>query len=76
VAVSVREVIGVVNRLVAAADLAGAPLTLSLAKQELDGGAAVQSAPDVRANDAFFLDGEKIVWHLPDLAARIIEDPR
>jgi chromosomal replication initiator protein len=75
-AASVREVIGVVNRLVAAADLIGAPLVLSLAKHELEAGVAPQSAPDVRATDAYFLDGEKIVWHLSDLAARIIEDPR
>ena len=75
-AVSVREVIGVVNRLVAAADLAGMPLILNIAKMELDAGAAPPSAPDVRANDAFFLDGEKIVWHLPDLTARMIEDLR
>jgi len=75
-AASVREVIGVVNRLVAAADLAGMPLILNIAKMELDAGAAAPSAPDVRANDAFFLDGEKIVWHLPDLTTRIIEDLR
>ena len=73
-AANVREVIGVVNRLVAAADLVGIPLVVSFAKAELEG-AASQGAPDVRAADPHFLDGEKIVWHLPDLSARLIEDP-
>lgn len=71
---SVREVIGVVNRLIAAADIAGAPLTVALAKRELDGG-ALPGAPDVRSADSFFLDPEKIVWHLPDIGSRLIEDP-
>lgn len=75
-AVSVREVIGVVHRLVAAADLAGMPLVVAMAKTELDAGSAPPGAPDVRAADAYFLDGEKIVWHLPDLSARLIEDTR
>jgi chromosomal replication initiator protein len=73
---SVREVIGIVNRLVAAADIAGMPLLLAVAKTELDPGAPAPGAPDVRAADDFFLDDEKVVWHLPDLGARLIEDPR
>ncbi|MEX2152214.1 MAG: DnaA/Hda family protein [Gemmatimonadaceae bacterium] len=73
---SVREVIGIVNRLVAAADIAGMPLLLAIAKTELDPGAAAPGAPDVRAADDFFLDDEKVVWHLPDLGARLIEDLR
>jgi len=71
---SVREVIGVVNRLVAASDIAGAPLTVAFARKELDGD-AVSAAPDVRSADTFFLDPEKIVWHLPDIGSRLIEDP-
>jgi chromosomal replication initiation ATPase DnaA len=73
---SVREVIGVVNRIVAAADVASAPLTLAVARKELDPAMTPQAAPDVRAGDNFFLDDEKVVWHLPDLGARLIEDPR
>lgn len=80
---SVREVIGIVHRLTAAADIAGMPLLLNVAKMELESSGVRQpSAPDVRATaasavgDAFFLDDEKIVWHLPDLGARLIEDPR
>ena len=73
---SVREVIGIVNRVVAAADIAGAPLSVAVAREELDPGATAHGAPDVRSADSFFLDDEKIVWHLPDLAARLIEEPR
>jgi len=72
-AANVREVIGIVNRLVAASDLVGIPLLVAFAKTELEG-AHAHGAPDVRAADAYFLDGEKIVWHLPDLSARLIED--
>jgi hypothetical protein len=68
-------VIGVVNRLVAAADIAEAPLTVALARKELDAGSTVAGAPDVRSADTFFLDAEKIVWHLPDIGSRLIEDP-
>jgi hypothetical protein len=73
---SVREVIGIVNRVVAAADIAGSPLTVPVAKQELDPGSTAHGAPDVRSADGFFLDDEKLVWHLPDLGARLIEEPR
>lgn len=73
---SVREVIGIVNRLVSAADIAGMPLLLAIAKTELEPGAPAPGAPDVRAGDTFFLDDEKIVWHLPDFGVRLIEDPR
>jgi chromosomal replication initiator protein len=72
---SVREVIGIVNRLKAAADIANMPLLLAVAKTELDVVPAPH-APSVRAADSFFLDDEKIVWHLPDLGARLIEDPK
>jgi chromosomal replication initiator protein len=73
---SVREVIGVVNRVVAAADNIGIPLTLSIAKKELDPALAPQNSPDVRAGDDFFLDNEKVVWHLPDISVRLIEDAK
>ncbi len=73
---SVREVIGIVNRLIAAADIAGLPLLLNVARVELEQPVTATNAPEVRAGDNFFLDDEKLVWHLPDLAARLIEDPR
>src|SRR5688572_2880288 len=76
---SVREIFGIVNRLVAAADIAAMPLLLNVAKLELEGTAPPPTAPDAKgsgAGDTFFLDDEKIVWHLPDLGSRLIEDPR
>jgi chromosomal replication initiator protein len=75
-AASVREVIGIVNRVVAAADVADAALTVAIARTELAPGTPAPHAPDVRAGDAFFLDDEKLVWHLPDLGSRLIEDPK
>jgi chromosomal replication initiator protein len=75
-ATSVREVIGIVNRLVAAADIAGMPLLLAVAKTELDDGAPAAHAPAVAKADNYFLDDEKIVWHLPDVGPRLIEEPR
>ena len=78
---SVREIFGIVNRLVAASDIAAMPLLLNVAKMELEGTAPAPTAPDARgmgggAGDLFFLDDEKIVWHLADLGSRLIEDPR
>jgi chromosomal replication initiator protein DnaA len=80
---SVREIFGIVNRLVAAADIAAMPLLLNVAKMELEGSTPAPTAPDAKglgggggAGDVFFLDDEKIVWHLADLGSRLIEDPR
>jgi chromosomal replication initiation ATPase DnaA len=77
-AASVREIIGTVNRLVAAADVAGVPLGVDLARTELEGvGSAPATAPaNARAVDAFFLDDEKVVWDWPDVAGRAIEEWR
>ena len=75
---SVREIIGTVNRLVAAADVAGVPLGMELARTELEGvGSAPAQAPaNARAVDAFFLDDEKVVWDWPDVSGRAIEEWR
>lgn len=78
-ATSVREILGTVHRIVAAADVAGAPLDLAMARAELDP-AGLPAAPEpaaVRAAaDTFFLDDEKIVWDWPDVGARVIEEVR
>jgi chromosomal replication initiator protein len=76
---SVREIIGTVNRLVAAADVAGMPLTLGVARKELEPDRAVTGRPHhaaaVRAAaDTFFLDDEKVIWEWPDGTARMIEE--
>jgi chromosomal replication initiator protein len=78
-AVSVREVSGLVQRLLSAADLADAELTLDFAKQELEGGdvaSAHAPAASMAIADPFFLDEEKVVWDWPDVAGRIIEELR
>jgi chromosomal replication initiator protein len=80
-AVSVRDVAGLVTRLVAAADRSGAPLTIDIARRELDG-AETTSAPSLMLRsseisfDDFFTDQEKVVWDWPDLSGRLIEDLR
>ena len=77
-AASVREIIGTVNRLVAAADVAAVALSVALARAELEGvGSSPAPAPaNARAMDAFFLDDEKVVWDWPDVAGRAIEEWR
>jgi chromosomal replication initiator protein DnaA len=76
---SVRELIGVVNRLQALAETQGEGLTLALARAELEpAGTTVQAAPATvrQAADVFFLDDEKIVWEWPDVAGRLVEEMR
>jgi len=78
-AASVREIIGTVNRLVAAADVAGAPLTLAVARGELDPETSSAGRPATplavrAAADTFFLDDEKIVWEWTDPSTRLMEE--
>ncbi len=77
---SVRELIGTVHRLRAATDAGDSPLTLALARKELEPveAAATVSAPLAvrQAADVFFLDDEKIVWEWPDVSGRLVEELR
>jgi chromosomal replication initiator protein len=77
---SVREIIGIVNRLGAAAQAAGAPLDAQLVRTELGVAtpyAGVPVAPRARdERDPAFMDAEKIVWDWPDVGARVIEEFR
>ena len=75
---SVREVIGTVNRLLAAADLANVELSLAVARAELEPEGTVHRAvPTVRAaSDTFFLDDEKVVWEWSEVGSRLIEELR
>jgi chromosomal replication initiator protein len=78
-ATSVRELIGTVHRLCAAAESAGSPLTLPIARQELETGGGAPTSPPTsvrQAADTFFLDDEKIVWEWPDVAGRLVEELR
>jgi hypothetical protein len=75
----VREVIGIVHRLMAAAESVGAALTLAVAREELEpSGTGFHVAPTTvrQAADVFFLDDEKIVWEWPDVSGRLVEEIR
>ena len=77
---SVREIIGMVNRLGAAADTTGIQLSAQMVRAELGmptpyaGVPTVSQANDTR--DTSFLDREKIIWEWPDVTARVIEEFR
>ncbi len=78
---SVRELIGVVNRLAAAADARGDVLDATVAREELGLGASAGStmAPSALADaavDRTFLDRERVVWEWPDIGGRLIEEFR
>jgi chromosomal replication initiator protein len=75
---SAREVHGTANRLLAAADVTGVPLSLAVARAELDGARVATAAPArlAGATDPFFLDDEKVVWDWPDVSGRAIEELR
>jgi chromosomal replication initiator protein len=78
-AASVRELIGTVHRVCAAADSLEEPLTLPLARQVLEsgGGPATAAPTSVRqAADVYFLDDEKLVWEWPDVTSRLVEEMR
>jgi chromosomal replication initiator protein len=77
---SVREIIGIVNRLGAAAQSAGVPFDAALVRTELGVAtpyAGVTTVPPINdMRDPAFMDAEKIVWDWPDVGARVIEDFR
>ena len=77
---SVREIIGVVNRLGAVADASGAALTPQMVRTELGMPTPLAGVPAVQQSratrDASFLDPEKVVWEWPDVAARLVEELR
>lgn len=80
-AASVRELKGLLTRLLAAADLTGRPLSLELVLRELGMVSTDASSFLVRpvatgSVDDFFLDREKMVWEWPDLSGRLIEEYR
>jgi chromosomal replication initiation ATPase DnaA len=75
---SVREIIGMANRISASAEVAGVPITVGFVRAELepDQSDASRDAAMRAAADPFFLDGEKIVWRWPDASVRMIEELR
>ncbi len=82
-AAGVPDIIDTIHRLSVSADAVGAPLSLDVARRELEGPEPVaapmptpaSAAPVVRAaSDMFFLDDEKVVWELRDVASRVVEE--
>ena len=75
---SVREMIGTANRLAASAEVKGVPVTMRFVRAELepDDGPAPRAAEMAATADTYFLDREKIIWHWPDPATRMIEENR
>lgn len=74
---SVREVQGTVHRLVAAAELAGAALTVDVARAELGDAHEAAAAPRAlrqAVGDPSFRDPEKVAWDWPDISGRVIEE--
>lgn len=78
---STRELVGLMTRLLAAAELSDRPVTLELVQREL--GMLRQTpavfpmgAPTAGVIDDFYLDREKILWDWPELAGRLIEEYR
>ena len=75
---SVREIQGTANRLLTASEVTGVPLSVSMARAELEGSISPAAAPThvAGASDSYFLDDEKIVWDWPDVGGRAIEELR
>jgi hypothetical protein len=74
---SIRELVGLVHRLMAAADAAGARLTPVFARGQI--GPVLRptpTRPSMRVADSTFLDREKVVWDWPDPSGRLIEELR
>ena len=78
---SVRELIGLVNRLVSASDARGQELDAALAREELGIDVRTSSSMSppsaaLAAGDRTFLDRERVVWDWPDIGGRLIEELR
>ena len=75
---SVREIIGMANRIAASAEVKGVPVTIGFIRAELepDQTEASRNAAMRTGADPFFLDREKIVWRWADAAVRLIEELR
>jgi chromosomal replication initiator protein len=72
---SVREIIGMANRIAASAEVAGVPVTIGFVRAELEPDQS-RAAAIRAAADPFFLDVEKIIWRWPEPTGRLIEEFR
>ncbi|HEX4681873.1 MAG TPA: DnaA/Hda family protein [Gemmatimonadaceae bacterium] len=75
---SVREIIGMANRILASAEVAAVPVTIGFIRAQLEpeDHEASRTAALRAAADPFFLDREKVVWQWQDATARLIEEFR
>jgi chromosomal replication initiation ATPase DnaA len=80
---NVRALQGVVHRVLAAADAEQEKATAGIARQVLEGSPAAPArrSSSVRTSGLLSPSGnlrsrEKMVWDWPDIADRLIEDPR
>lgn len=75
-AANVREIIGTVNRIVAAAELSGRGPRISVARQAVKPAAPRRPTQDmdVTAADVLPLDAEKLIIEWPEPGARLIEE--
>lgn len=75
-AANVREIIGTVNRIVAAAELSGRGPRISVARQAVRPAAPRRPTQDmdVTAADVLPLDAEKLIIEWPEPGARLIEE--
>ncbi|HKS06566.1 MAG TPA: DnaA/Hda family protein [Gemmatimonadaceae bacterium] len=76
---NVRELVGLVHRVMAAADAKSVALNGAFARGEL--GPAARLTPtaaraSIRAVDSTFLDSEKVIWEWPEATARLVEELR
>jgi hypothetical protein len=59
--------------------MAGVPVTVAIARGELEPESASVARPTTpaavrAAADTYFLDDEKVVWHWPDVPTRLVEE--
>jgi chromosomal replication initiator protein len=74
---NLRELTGLVHKLIAAAEARHLSLTAGFVRGETGlGMRGTPSRPSMRAVDSTFLDTEKVVWEWPDPSARLIEELR
>ena len=76
---NVRELVGLVHRVMAAADAKSVALTAGFARGEVGPAARMTPAAaraSIRAVDSTFLDQEKVIWEWPDATARLVEELR
>lgn len=76
---NVRELVGLVHRVMAAADAKSVTLTAGFARGELNPTprqTPASARASMRGVDSTFLDPEKVIWEWPEATARLVEELR